>query len=84
VSDYTGDDVDDSTPRIASVRLSSFVVLKSKRSVAVYYLPTDFQTTKLFRKRKALSARARRAGWQGFHYRLDSIAERLVRLFPTG
>jgi type II restriction enzyme len=50
-----------------------FLVLKSPESQAIYYLPTDFQSPALFAARKLLSPSARRAGWQGFTYVLESV-----------
>jgi hypothetical protein len=50
-----------------------YLVLKSQDGTAIYYLPTDFQSEKLFKPRKPLSASAKRAGWQGFMYGLASL-----------
>jgi len=50
-----------------------FLVLKSPKEHAVYYLPTDLQTVELFEPRKALSISAKRAGWQGFMYNLSAV-----------
>lgn len=36
------------------------------RKVAVYFLPSELQTPAMFVERKALSATAKRAGWQGY------------------
>lgn len=47
---------------------------------AIYYLSADLQEPHIFEPRNPLSATARRAGWQGFNYRLTNIRERLVRL----
>lgn len=58
-----------------------FLVLKSAKSKAIYYLPTDFQSPALFKARAPLSSEAKRAGWQGFMYILSSIPDgALVRL----
>ena len=47
---------------------------------AIYYLSADLQEPDVFEARKPLSQTARRAGWQGFYYRLEHIHDRLVRL----
>ena len=47
---------------------------------AIYYLSADLQEPDIFEERKPLSAEARRAGWQGFYYRLAHIKDRLVQL----
>lgn len=47
---------------------------------AIYYLSADLQEPSIFEPRKALSPTAKRAGWQGFYYRLSHIRERLVRV----
>lgn len=53
---------------------------KQGRKRAVYYLSADLQEPHIFEPRKPLSSTARRAGWQGFNYRLTNIRDRLVRL----
>jgi hypothetical protein len=50
-----------------------YLVLKAPAGQAIYYLPTDFQASKLFVPRKPLSENAKRAGWQGFIYDLTAI-----------
>lgn len=50
------------------------------KTYAIYYLSADLQDPDIFEVRKPLSPSARRAGWQGFTYRLENIAERLIRL----
>ena len=47
---------------------------------AVYYLSADLQEPEIFEARKPLGPEAKRAGWQGFMYRLTHIRDRLVRL----
>lgn len=65
----------------AAIYFPLFLVLKSGKDVAIYYLPTDFQSEALFRPRAPLGAEAKRAGWQGFLYCLDALPEgALVRL----
>jgi type II restriction enzyme len=53
---------------------------KDRKSHAIYYLSADLQEPDIFEARAPLSATARRAGWQGFNYRLAHIQDRLVRL----
>jgi len=64
----------------AGIYFPLFLVLVSNRKRAIYYLSADLQTASLFEPRTALSANARRAGWQGFIYRLDRLKGGLVRL----
>jgi type II restriction enzyme len=65
----------------AAIYFPLFMVLKSAKQAAIYYLPTDFQSEALFKPRAPLSAEAKRAGWQGFLYQLDALPEgALVRL----
>lgn len=65
----------------AAIYFPLYLVLKSGNDVAIYYLPTDFQGETLFVPRTPLSAGARRVGWQGFTYRLDTLPDgALVRL----
>jgi type II restriction enzyme len=45
---------------------------------SIHYLSADLQSPDLFLPRTPLSASARRAGWQGFHYSLASVRDRLV------
>lgn len=55
-------------------------VARTGRKKAIYYLSADLQDESIFDARKPLSATAKRAGWQGFMYRLTHVADRLVRL----
>lgn len=64
----------------AGVYFPLFLVLAKERERAVYYLPTDLQDPSLFEVRAPLSETARRAGWQGFIYRLDRLRSPPVRL----
>lgn len=59
-----------------------FVVAAAKvgKAKAIYYLSADLQDAAIFEVRNPLSATAKRAGWQGFIYRLTHVADRLVRL----
>ncbi|GAA4748650.1 hypothetical protein GCM10023264_13480 [Sphingomonas daechungensis] len=53
---------------------------KTDKRKAIYYLSADLQDASIFDARNPLSATARRAGWQGFLYRLTHVADRLVRI----
>lgn len=53
---------------------------KSGAQSSIYYLSADLQDPDIFEPRTPLSATAKRAGWQGFNYRLTHIRERLVKL----
>lgn len=64
----------------AAIYFPLFLVLINGRSSAVYYLSADLQRPEIFVPRKALSAAARRAGWQGFLYDLKPVKSALVRL----
>ena len=65
----------------AAIYFPLFLVHKCGKHVAIYYLPTDFQSEALFRPRTPLGTGAKRAGWQGFLYCLDALPEgALVRL----
>ena len=59
-----------------------FVVAVAKvgRGKAIYYLPAALQDETIFEVRKPLSPNAKRAGWQGFMYRLAHVADRLVKI----
>ena len=59
-----------------------YVVAFAKRgkTKAIYYLSADLQEPEIFQPRSPLRSNARRAGWQGFTYRLTGIRDRLVRL----
>ena len=56
------------------------VLIDSKNKNAIYYLSADLQTKDMFKPRKPLSSSARRAGWQGFIYKLDDIKERFIKI----
>jgi type II restriction enzyme len=47
---------------------------------AIYYLAADLQPPHIFQPRKPLSSQAKRAGWQGFLYEVESVADRFVKL----
>ena len=57
----------------AGIYFPLYIVLIEKiGTVAIYYLPTDFQTEEMFLPRKPLSINAKRAGWQGFMINLGA------------
>jgi hypothetical protein len=64
----------------AGIYFPLFLVLVGNRKRAIYYLSADLQSASLFEPRAPLSVEARRAGWQGFVYRLDNLNGGLVRL----
>lgn len=51
----------------AGIYIPLYVVIKSSDTAfAIYYLPSDFQTLKMFIPRVPLTEVAKRPGWQGF------------------
>ena len=60
--------------------LYDFAFAKKGKKRAIYYLSAYLQETEIFQPRIPLASGARRAGWQGFTYRLADIRDRLVRL----
>jgi len=65
----------------AGIYFPLFVVLRTGRNFAVYYLATEFQSRALFRKRAPLSNGSKRAGWQGFRYDIAQLRSgALVRI----
>jgi type II restriction enzyme len=50
------------------------------RRYAIFYLSADLQEQAMFQIRPPLSVTARRAGWQGFLYNLESVRSRFVRV----
>lgn len=66
----------------AGIFFPLFLVLANPiGEIAVYYLSADLQNWGIFKPRKPLSPTARRAGWQGFLYDLESVRTSLVRLY---
>lgn len=65
----------------SGIYFSLFWVLISNRKKAVYFLPSEIQTPKIFKVRKPLSAKAQRAGWQGFNYDLKTMKHKIIRIF---
>jgi type II restriction enzyme len=64
----------------AGIYFPLFLVVVSSRKRAIYYLSADLQKPDIFRPRKPLSSKARRAGWQGFVYLLKGIETAFVRV----
>ncbi len=56
------------------------VAYKDKKNIAIYFLPSDLQTSQMFLPRKPLSKSARRAGWQGFMIDLSMGLSKPTRL----
>ena len=55
-------------------------ISRDAKKHAIYYLSADLQEPEIFEPRTPLGAEARRAGWQGFNYRISHIRERVIRL----
>lgn len=55
-------------------------VSKDRKRHGIYYLSADLQEPEIFEPRNPLGPDAKRAGWQGFHYRLAHIHDRVVQL----
>jgi hypothetical protein len=66
----------------AAIYFPLFLVLVHRvtRAYAIYFLSADLQVPEMFTPRAPLSSRARRAGWQGFLYDLESVRHRFVRV----
>ncbi len=66
----------------AGIYFPLYLVLRTKngREYAIYYLSADLQTPEIFKVRERLGPAAKRAGWQGFKYDIESVRSRLVRL----
>jgi Dam-replacing family len=66
----------------SAVYFPLFLVLTSPlmSEYSIFYLSADLQSLSMFRPRSPLSAKARRAGWQGFMYDLRPVRDRFVRL----
>jgi type II restriction enzyme len=64
----------------AGIYFPLFLVLvtPARDRFSIHYLSADLQSQDLFEERKPLSVNAKRAGWQGFNYRLDTAKERLI------
>jgi hypothetical protein len=65
----------------AGIYFPLFLVLVSPtRKRAIYYLSADLQKPGMFKPRKPLSSKARRAGWQGFLYLLKGHESSFARI----
>jgi type II restriction enzyme len=66
----------------AGIYFPLFLVLTTseKAHYAIYYLSADLQNPAIFKPRSPLSATARRAGWTGFVYDLETVRSAVVRL----
>ncbi len=66
----------------AAIYFPLFLVLvaAANKACAIYYLSADLQRPEMFLPRSPLSPKARRAGWQGFMYNLESVRQRFARL----
>ena len=68
----------------AAIYFPLFLILvneNNNKDIAVYYLSADLQDADIFKVRKKLSEKAKRAGWQGYYYDLSEAQNRMVRLF---
>ncbi|MCY3755880.1 MAG: hypothetical protein OXG99_17530 [Alphaproteobacteria bacterium] len=66
----------------AGIYFALFLVLttRDQQKYAIHYLPSDLQNRDIFVERNPLKSTARRAGWKGFNYQLDSVKSFFVRL----
>ena len=69
----------------SKIYFNLFLVLKNKdkKAESIYYLAAKDQNIKMFEPRKPLSNKAKRAGWQGFIYNLQSVKDRFVCFYNT-
>lgn len=68
----------------AGIYFPLFLVLKNdkKNAESIHYLSADLQNNEIFKRRKnPLSKDAKRAGWLGFDYDLQSVKDRFVCLY---
>ena len=52
----------------------------NNKKYSVFYLSADLQIPEMFKSRKPLSAKATRAGWQGFTYDTRLVKDSIIRL----
>jgi type II restriction enzyme len=57
----------------AGIYFPLYLVQTDGRGVCIFYLAADLQQPSMFRKRRPLSERAKRKGWQGFIHKFDAI-----------
>lgn len=64
----------------AGIYFPLFIVLVTSnlRNFRVYYLSADLQKPEIFQPRKPLEPPAKRTGWTGFNYKLDSVMSAIV------
>lgn len=69
----------------AGIYFPLFVVLKAKTTndFAILYLSADLQAPNLFQVRKPLGPNAKRAGWQGFYYNIETASQSLVLVYQS-
>ena len=60
-----------------------FLVLRNtdSKTESIHYLSADLQNIKMFEPRTKLKETAKRAGWQGFMYNLQSVKDSFVCLY---
>ncbi|MGO9262417.1 MAG: DpnI domain-containing protein [Bryobacteraceae bacterium] len=56
------------------------VMVAPDRRHSIFYLSADLQEQAMFQVRPPLPPPARREGWQGFRYNLDSVQSRFARI----
>ena len=64
----------------AGIYFPLFLILRNKKVFSVFYLSSDLQTEEMFIKRKKLSDKAKRAGWQGYYFDGELMKNRMTRL----
>jgi len=57
------------------------VLYAGPRNFRILYLPADLQEPTMFIKRAPLSAKARRAGWQGFNYSFRGMKHLFAEIY---
>ena len=64
----------------AGIYFPLYLILKNNKKYSVFYLSADLQIPEMFKSRKPLSAKATRAGWQGFTYDTRLVKDSIIRL----
>lgn len=62
----------------AGIYFPLFIVLVNEKKFSIFYLSADLQVPEMFVARKPLSAKAKRAGWQGFYYDMSVLPKGAV------
>ena len=57
----------------AGIYFPLFIVLVYNKKYSIFYLSADLQVPEMFVAREPLSAKAIRAGWQGFIYDMEQV-----------